>query len=194
MSERHLDEAIDRAVREIMDVDADAAFRARVLGRLDRRASQWPRWAAAFVAAGAGLLAFVLMRPANIQPVPPRAEVAGAARTTTDRPVAGRTTGPLRLSEQPSGAPASRRPRTVKISPNPTHRIAAGTMAAAVANDARLESDPPAVTIESLGRLEPLVLEPLQTPRIGPTALSIDPLSRAPEVQIIPLSPPNERN
>ncbi len=31
MSERQIDEAIDEAVRDLMNVDADAAFRARVV-------------------------------------------------------------------------------------------------------------------------------------------------------------------
>ena len=38
MIEREIDTAIDRAVRDFMDVDTDAAFRARVTARLQRPA------------------------------------------------------------------------------------------------------------------------------------------------------------
>ena len=36
MTEREIDTVIDRAVRDLMDVDTDAAFRARVTARLHR--------------------------------------------------------------------------------------------------------------------------------------------------------------
>ena len=64
MIEREIDTAIDRAVRDFMDVDTDAAFRARVTARLQRPAHRaWtPRLAVAAVATVAIAVALLWFR------------------------------------------------------------------------------------------------------------------------------------
>src|SRR5215204_4839231 len=65
MTEREIDTAIDRAVRDLMDVDTDAAFRARVTARLQRPARRMLLRPVAAVALTAVAVAVVWMRPSS---------------------------------------------------------------------------------------------------------------------------------
>jgi hypothetical protein len=191
MSEQHLDDAIDRAVREIMNVDADAAFRTRVLARVERRATQWPgwpRWAAAGAAIGAVVLAFVLMRaPANEGPEPasvkhqPTQALEQTPTAPENRTAVAAANPPIK---SPSAGPAQ---RTI-VTPDATHGLPAGTIAGAVVEDPR------AVTIEALERIEPIALAPLAPSTIAPAPIEFAPLEPIARVQIAPLSPPVERD
>ena len=63
MTEREIDTAIDRAVRDLMDVDTDAAFRARVTARLHRPAVSRTGVAVLLVAGVLALLVALLAVP-----------------------------------------------------------------------------------------------------------------------------------
>jgi hypothetical protein len=72
-TERDLDEAIDRAVREIMSSEPRAGLRGRVLERLERAGSNWitvPRLAAAAALVTIVLAGLLLSRPrpADVEP------------------------------------------------------------------------------------------------------------------------------
>ena len=63
LAETQLDEAIDRAVREMMNVEPRADLRVRVLAELGgppARVSLWPRFAFGSMALAAAILAFFL--------------------------------------------------------------------------------------------------------------------------------------
>src|SRR5689334_7617088 len=81
MSERQIDDAIDAAVRDLMNVDTDPAFRARVVERLHEpkpRAGLWRQlsFAAAALVVVIGLM---FMRGAPRPPVEPRSTQVASA-------------------------------------------------------------------------------------------------------------------
>src|ERR1700752_256925 len=108
LSDKRLDDAIDRAVREIMSVEPRTDLRARVLAELERGATRvalWPRLAFGAAAIGVAVLLFttIAQRPtepreephvASGQPSPSRGGVtavpgspaAGAPPTATPAP------------------------------------------------------------------------------------------------------------
>src|SRR5262245_57000231 len=96
MSEEDLDRAIDRAVREVMNVDTDGAFRARVMARLEPRSRvfSWPRLTLATAAGAALVLAFVMTRPPESTIIPPSAAPvspsASSAAAAPSQPTATR--------------------------------------------------------------------------------------------------------
>src|SRR5688572_16272519 len=82
MSERQIDDAIDHAVRDLMNVDADSAFRARVAERLrqpEPRRHAWRQLAVASAAAAVVVIGVAVLRdkPAPSS-VPASAVVASA--------------------------------------------------------------------------------------------------------------------
>ena len=175
MTDKHLDDAIDCAAREIMNVDGNADVKARVLRRLEHRAPQfltWPRLGA--VAAAALLLAFALMPGPKPDPVPATAK----APEPIAAPVAPKRTGPEH--SQPSEGPSA------QASPGPRRRTDR-RLAAAVATEVPS-------TIPALVMIEPLVVEP-PTPRdIERKAIDIAPLPAIAVMHVEPLSPPGGRD
>jgi hypothetical protein len=80
-SEHDIDEAIDRAVRDIMAVDPPAGLRRRVLDRLERRAPAW--WTVPRVAAAAVAIAIVIVVAAVMfRSQPHQAAAPAVARIT----------------------------------------------------------------------------------------------------------------
>lgn len=190
MSEKHLDDAIDRAVREMMNVDAGPAFRARVLARLDRPAPRrltWPRLAVVGAAAAALVLAIVLTRTSDTRdptPVavgqPPQAPAPTVARKSEPAPLPAPE--PAERTTHRSVAPPGRGV------PNITHYVPQGALTATVADE---ES---AMPIDALDRIEPIAVAPLDRSPIAPAPIVIAPLTPISEVQIAPLSPPSARD
>src|SRR5688500_3388802 len=88
MTERQIDEAIDGAVRDLMDVDADPAFRARVLSRLEHPARRvgWFRLAAVTAGAAAIVVALLLTREPAPAPSIVRNEPARTAAPVSPQP------------------------------------------------------------------------------------------------------------
>ena len=91
MSERQIDEAIDEAVRDLMNVDADAAFRARVVERLRKPTSHAPFWRQLSIVSGAvgiAVIAVALTRSAEKPAVEAR---SGGGHVRRSAPACGRT-------------------------------------------------------------------------------------------------------
>jgi hypothetical protein len=183
-----IDVAIDRAVREMMNVDADPAFRSRVLARLDRPAAHWfswPRAAVAAAAAAALLLSLVL-------PWTTREEAPPSSIVKTDSRPAAPAAAP-REPDDRADDPASQLIRKPVVSasarPNVTQVLPAGTVTAAAVVDG-----PPAVAVEALGHLAPIVVEPLMPSSIVPAPIAVPPLAPITELTIAPLSPRVERD
>jgi hypothetical protein len=186
-NQTRLDDAIERAVRNIMRRDPPPGLRARVLSRLDaptRTTFAWPQLATAAVAVAAVAIALVMLRDA--QPVP--SAPAGATQTVA----AGQSAqAPPPITETPPGAgtPAGPRPRaaprrepvrTVTFGPR-DGRIAAANLRTAparvsdppgepTADDAPVPL-PPAVFVDALTpprpiEIAPIVVVPIEIPRI----------------------------
>jgi hypothetical protein len=182
MTEREIDAAIDRAVRDLMDVDADSAFRARVTARLRPPARRRLLPLAAATLTTAAVAATVIwMRPAA-----PGAPVS-APLTETRGPVAGPppptdTAGSDRGSVVPTTAPQSptRSARTADAIPR-------GAVVATVA-------DAPASALPGLTAIDPIEVEPISQTSIVPSAIVVAPLTPISEMQISPLEPPTARH
>jgi hypothetical protein len=184
MTERDIDTAIDRAVRELMDVDTDAAFRARVTARLHRPARRLllPRLAAAALTVAAMAAAVIWMRPSA--PGTP----ASAPMTDTRGPVA---VAPPRTETVGSDRGAVL-PTTAALSPTRSVRTAAeaiprGAVVATVA-DAAVSALP------GLTAIDPIEVEPISQTSIVPSAIVVAPLTPISEMQISPLEPPTARH
>jgi hypothetical protein len=189
MSERQIDDAIDEAVRDLMNVDADTAFRARVVERLRKPKSQAPFWRQLSIVSGAvgiAVIAVLLTRGVG----KPAVEPAPAAVTSA---VQSQPAVEPRVAE-PS-APASTRPPVQSAArrraENPTQQIARGALAATVADDA--PAPPPADGIEPLGHIRPIALTPITPEPIVTTEIAIAPLAPPSGLAIVPLAPQIER-
>jgi hypothetical protein len=190
MSEQHLDHAIDRAVREMMNVDADPAFRARVLARLDDPAPRRPSWTSlAAIAAGAAavLLTFFLLRtPASRESVPTVAEVHPSAAPSVSPAPENPSPAAPRLSGRvtPRRAVQTPRPGT-----NVTQSLARGALTATAVAD-----DEPDAPIDALHQIDPITIAPLDRTSIALPAIVVAPLTPITELRIAPLSPRIERD
>jgi hypothetical protein len=181
-----IDDAIDRAVRDLMRHDPPAGFRRRVLSRLDspaRRTFFWPGLATA-----AAALAFVTMvvtmrdEPGVPTPAPQRTAVGEPAPSPAVVPTApsqGRGTervAPPRLRRAPESEPvrmATFGPRDGRVSAASLKEAAvpvAAAAAEAVQEDSTMPSPPPI----AVGPIEPppplailpIVVAPIQIPRM----------------------------
>jgi hypothetical protein len=190
MSERQIDEAIDAAVRDLMNVDADPAFRARVVDRLRQPKSRFGLgWRQLSVAAAAlvVVVGVVLMR-GGAKPVvhPPSSHVASSALAKT-APRAG--SQPPQITPNVEPRPAVRTPRR-QAGDVVTHQIARGSLVATVAG-ADAGSPAPALGEEPL---EPIRMEPIGPAVIVVPEVRIAPLAPVSEIVITPLESGRERN
>jgi hypothetical protein len=185
MTERKLDEAIDRAVRTMMDVDPPVGFDARVRSRIDspaRPARGWLPAAALAGAAAAVLLTVLLVREQGPEP----GAMTGAP---VNRPAAERVSpvhpGPTTAaSREPSALPreAGRVPQ-----PRRAGRVT-GRSGVLSSEEGTIAIVPP------IHALEPLGIAPLEAPSIAPAAIAIPPLDPIDSLTIEPLSPRAERD
>jgi hypothetical protein len=183
MTEPEIDTAIDRAVRDLMSVDTDAAFRARVTARLERPVRRWG-WGsllAASAIAAALVVGMLWMRPtpAGLLEPAPVARVDGPApRVAPQVEVAG-------VIRQPASQPAAvRRARTADMR-DTTDSIPPGVLTAA---------DVPAAASGPLIGIEPITLDPMATTPIATSEIEIAPLPAIVEVEISSLEPRPARN
>ena len=184
MTEREIDTAIDRAVRDLMDVDTDSAFRARVTARLRRPARRMLLRPVAAVAltAAAVAVAVVWMRPSSTG-LPRTTAVAVTSAPTTPTPPVAAGAGPDRVVALPGAAARTERsPRRAAAGPIPR-----GTVVAAVA-------EAPASTIPPLTAVDPISVEPIAQASIVPSEIVMAPLSPISELEISPLEPRTARN
>ena len=200
MTDRHLDDAIDRAVREMMNVDADPAFRARVFARLERAPRGGGSWLRTIVLAGmaaaAVLLAVVLMRtPA---PAPAEKQVASSQPPAANAPTPGPVPVPaatgvpqvaIRDDERGALPRRSRRSAPARIeTPNVTQSLRAGSLVATVAEPDASVADVPNES------LDPIAVPLLQPSSIAPPPIVIAPLPPIAAIDIAPLSPQRRRD
>jgi hypothetical protein len=185
MTEREIDTAIDRAVRDLMDVDTDAAFRARVTARLHRPARRLlvPRLLAGALTAATVAAALVwIMRPSSSD-APPSAPRAGIASPTPAAP----SQTPSAASDLPTPRPGPQ-PTTSASAPRAAATpIPRGTIVAATAEAAANRIDP-------LTAIDPIEVEPISQMSIVPSEIVVAPLTPISEMQISPLDPLTARD
>jgi hypothetical protein len=207
MSERQIDAAIDAAVRELMDVDADPAFRARVAARLHKRKAPVHVWQALAVASAAAALIAIGVFVVRDTPAP-RPDQAGGVASIEPRAA----TTPRDI-EPPPPVPPARRARASHAAPDAaTHAIPRGTLVGAVADLPRADlpgadlpgSDLPAAVVplsDASGGVEPLApIPPIAVATLAPAplgsgpAIDVAPLAPLPQLVITPLNERNQRD
>jgi hypothetical protein len=180
-----LDKAIDRAVREMLDVEPREDLRARVVSHIDGRrvryqfpVASFQRFAMLVGAAAVLVLVLVLARHSGAPPAPP--------------PAVARDSG------RPMVIPApARSPIDVPIAPE---RMAAATSNPGphrpdgVAYAASIDTAPGGAAIDPLKIIAPIEMAPIGQSSIAPEPIGVHPLERITEMQIAPLSPPDGRD
>jgi hypothetical protein len=180
-----LDVAIDRAVREMLDVEPPAGLRGRVLDRVDALStnsvvSAFRRnvWIALPVAAAALLVLAVLVPGRHA--APPIATPAAPSMANAETP---HVMPPAVLPK------TSEAPRTVSIPRPAPRRIEDRIVVATVA-----ATDDVSSQIDPLAPIVPIAVAASQPRDIAPKQIAISPLTSITELQIAPLSPPDRRN
>lgn len=179
-----IDDAIDRAVRDIMRRDPPAGFRGRVLSRLDapvRRALTWPRLAAA-----AGTLAVVALAVVLLRDAPPEPSIASSPVAATPPAVPSPASDAVqpRVNSAPvTGPPPRRQPRAEPVRtatfPPRDGRVSAASLPPAAARNApsapaleeTMPSALPPIGVAPLAapgpiEIAPIVVPPIQIPRV----------------------------
>jgi hypothetical protein len=186
--ETQLDEAIDRAVREMMNVEPTGDLRRRVLDEI-AGAPQWVMPVRALAAASAALAAVVLLIVNLITrlPAPPENRVA----STLAVPPIQQTTPPP--ATKPSTPAASQAQDTLPIAQRPgrsTPRVAPHTAqerlveAASIPGPLALETA--TTPAEPLAPVLPVAVTPLYTPPIRTSEIEITQITLEP-IEIVPL-------
>ena len=186
--ETQLDEAIDRAVREMMNVEPTGDLRQRVLDEI-AGAPQWVMPWRALAAASAALAAIVLLIVNLItrQPAPPENRVA----STLAVPPIQQTTPPP--ATKPSTPAASQAQDTLPIAQRPgrsTPLVAPHTAqerlveAASIPGPLALETA--TTPAEPLAPVLPVAVTPLYTPPIRTSEIEITQITLEP-IEIVPL-------
>ena len=205
-SDERIDRAIDGAVREMLDVEPQAAFRARVLRRIEGDslvasdsivASGFRRKILLFGVplAAAAILILAVLLPGMREDTPPQAPTT-SARVETPPEAPRATTPPSNVGTE--RVVTSERPSVV------TPRVASSR--SAIRGEARRRADTivaaasfePAeqmtTEIEPLRTIAPIQVAPIAHSTITPEEISVRPLNTITAVQIAPLSPPDGRN
>jgi hypothetical protein len=174
------DEAIDRAVREMLDVEPPAGLRGRVLDRIENPRSRGWSWTWTWIAGplvAAAMVILVVMAPwRHAAPVVPAAgpAIARVEPTPAVRAVAG---------PRPPKA-AERAPRSSVRDGRAQPRVEAASIAVAEAAGA----------IEPLSPIAPVSVPVMTQADIRQTEIGVARLTPVVELQIAPLSPPDRRN
>ena len=195
-----IDDAIDRAVREIVLHDPPAGFRRRVLSRLERasapsvparRTYLWPGLATAAAVIAIVAIGYVVVRDVPQGPVTTAPSVATAVPATPPAPPeAGE---PQPRIEPRANAPRTRRSprqepvRTAVFGPRDGRISAAslrGPLPVAEAPDQAAPGEPAVPALPPIGVT---VVSPLQPLQIAPIVVA--PIL-IPRVQLAPISPP----
>ena len=177
------DDAIDRAVREMIDVEPPGDLRARVIGRIERPAPsgfRWAVWLLAPVAAAALVILLLLLWLPSGQTPPP--VVHSAHKGSAPLPIAP-VQGPAYVG---SVAPKRQelevaRVEHPRISRRPPERVYAAT------------ADDTERAVAPLDRIAPIRVAAVTQSDITPQPISIEPLAPIDQVQIAPLTPPDGR-
>ncbi len=188
--ETQLDEAIDRAVREMMNVEPTGDLRQRVLDEI-AGAPQWVMPWRALAAASAALAAIVLLIVNLItrQPAPPESRVAS---TRAVPPIQQTTPPPATKPSTPAASQALPRD-TLPIAQRPgrsTPRVAPHTAqerlveAASIPGPLALETA--TTPAEPLAPVLPVAMTLLYTPPIRTSEIEITQITLEP-IEIVPL-------
>jgi hypothetical protein len=187
-----IDDAIDRAVRDLVRHDPPAGFRRRVLSRLDsptRRAVLWPGFATA-AAALAVVTMIVMMRDQPDRPAP------APQQTAVGEPIAPPASVPTAPTRSPAPEPVA--PGRLRRAPAPLRmatfdprdgRVSAASLreravpptagAEAALPEGIIIPAPPPIAIGSIEPPPPLAIPPIDVAPI-----------QIPRVQLPPVSPP----
>jgi hypothetical protein len=197
-SERQIDAAIDRTVREMLDAEPPAGLRGRVLRRIaesdQHAASGFNRqdrssrkrlilWTTVPLGAAAALvLALLPLRSVERQTTPPSTVASvHTPRTTPPGPTRAVIAPPQRSRATAPTVVATRRPRP---DGGADRAIAAAAFAA----------PDPATDIEPLQSITPIAVAPIAAHHVAPAEISVSPLNPIVEVQVAPLRPSERRN
>jgi len=187
-NDQHLDDAIDRAVRELMSVDPPEGLRGRVFARIEERPSARLYGLLAGAAAVAALLLLVLLplRSSRQEPATPVATSTPAPAPLPPRVSAGDV--PPSPAPVPASSPRIDSPRVDSRSVDDRRRARlAGEVVAANAS-VELESGPePLVALPEIG-LHSIAPTPLETSQV-----SVSPLVSLHRLQLDPLPPPGSQ-
>jgi hypothetical protein len=172
--QERLDLAIDRAVREMLDVEGRADLRARVIARIERPVGSTFKWKILLplpVAAAAIVVLAVVLTRHGEPPVRPRVAANGSD---------------VRLSAPERVTAAATEKIAVRETPQAPARIA---YAASI--DA---ADTASAGIDPLKTIAPINVAPIALDSITPEPIEVRPLNPIPEMQIAPLNPPDRRD
>jgi hypothetical protein len=186
-----LDLAIDRAVREMLDIEPPVALRANVVARIDKErpsAFSWLRYGVPLAAAAALVLVLAVMLARRSGPT---------VQPLTVQPPAGLHAADVRLpgpgTSLPQTRPASQMEQTLGASQH-TRRAAAFTLAVASVTGAVAGAADTTAGIEPLKTITPIEVAPIGQASIAPEPIAVRPLNPIAEVQIAPLNPPDRRD
>jgi hypothetical protein len=167
----HLDLAIDRAVREMLDVEPPADLRARVIAEISvaggSRTAPTLRWVLP-LAAAAALIVLAVFVARRTEPLPQAPAVAHGPDVHLPAPVV-----------------ASSEPRRPDVRPAPAIRPRERLVFAA--------NDDGTTKIAPLKTITPIDVAPIEQERIAPADVAVRPLNTITEIQIAPLTPPDRR-
>ena len=182
------DKAIDRAVREMLDVDPPAGLGARVMRRIAEKDRVSRKriilWTAVPLGAAAALVLALLPLRTVDRHAQPSATIATVDSPRTPSPGATPAVGAPPQRPRTTATPAvaaTARPRAIAA--------AERTIAAAAFTAAE-----PATELEPLKSITPIEVAPIADHRVAPAEISVRPLNPIVEVQIAPLNPSERRN
>jgi hypothetical protein len=194
LSDKRLDDAIDRAVREIMSVEPRTDLRARVLAELERgaaRAALWPRlaFASAAIAVALLLLTTIVQRPterreapqvATARPSP--ASPGGTTPVPASPPAAAPPTPRAHVGDRlrviPPGPAAGARNGPTVIVDRPIQAASIDTLDTPVVE--------PVTSVQRLPPIEPLGIATLDVLRLSTPEIVINPIT-VEQIDIAPL-------
>jgi hypothetical protein len=188
-----LDQAIDRAVRAAMTVDADPTFEARVVRRIRRpaRAIRWPRLALAGALGMALVVSVLLARTSGPDRIEPRVHSVQAV-PAEDRAIDPAPHTPAgRDIATTANAPSARSSSVRTVSRPPAAAPSRFTFTAGDPSAAVIGMAAP-LQLETLTPIEPILVAPLQTRAITTQHIVIVPLPPIPDVYIAKLAQPEE--
>ncbi|SRR6266568_7231609 len=186
-----LDAAIDRTVRQMLDVEPPAGLRGRVIERISapvasafRRKDLLGRkiWIALPTAA---LVLLFVWRPWRAMPLAPPSGIL-VVRTS---PPAGPPEAPSRNAAQDGQRVVQRPARAGQPPPRPAPTNGATVLAASLNEPNNATTD-----IEPLKTIAPIQVAPIDESSIAPAAIAVRPLNTITDVQVAPLTPPDRRN
>jgi hypothetical protein len=192
-----LDDAIDRAVREMLDVEPQADLRARVMAQLPVDGSRRPAFGVrlpasgwvlgSFAAAVIVVLAMFVARRSEPLAPPQAPVVARAVDQRLPAPGAAAAITPPSVVEMPAHRIASHSSPAVPAALRPARPDA--VVATAFASD-----DSPATPIDPLKTIAPITVAPITQERLAAADITPRPLTTITEIQITPLTPADRRN